>query len=74
MTTSGIVSYEYRSSKGHNRTLKSHLKMLPSLAISFLFIVTTLHNVCSVHPGVFSTLEDTLNTSGGYHEYIGGMP
>ena len=27
----------------------------------------TLYNVCSVHQGVFST-------SGGYHEYIGGIP
>ena len=27
---------------------------------------------CSVHRGVFSTLGDTMSTSGGYHEYIGG--
>ena len=47
----------------------------------------TLYNVCSVHRGVFSTLEgyheyiggggsvhrrDTMSTSEGYHEYIGG--
>ena len=29
--------------------------------------VLTLYNVCSVHRGMFST-------SGGYHEYIGGIP
>ena len=28
--------------------------------------VITLYNVCSVHQGMFST-------SGGYHEYIGGI-
>ena len=27
----------------------------------------TLYNVCSVHWGMFGT-------SGGYHEYIGGIP
>ena len=30
-------------------------------------MITTLYNVCSVHRGMFST-------SGGYHEYIGGIP
>ena len=25
-----------------------------------------------VHWGMFSTLEGTISTSGGYHEYIGG--
>ena len=29
---------------------------------------------CSVHRGVFSTSGDTMSTSGGYHEYIGGIP
>ena len=29
---------------------------------------------CSVHRGVFSTLGDTMSTSGGYHECIGGIP
>ena len=29
--------------------------------------ITTLYNVCSVHRG------DIMSTSGGYHEYIGGM-
>ena len=28
----------------------------------------------SVHWGMFSTLRDTMSTSGGYHEYIGGIP
>ena len=28
---------------------------------------------CSVHRGVFSTSGDTMSTSGGYHEYIGGI-
>ena len=28
---------------------------------------------CSVHRGVFSTWGDTMSTSGGYHEYIGGI-
>ena len=28
---------------------------------------------CSVHRGVFSTSGD-VSTSGGYHEYIGGIP
>ena len=28
---------------------------------------------CSVHWGVFSTWGDTMSTSGGYHEYIGGI-
>ena len=53
---------------------------------SFLFR-TTLYNVCSVHRGMFSTSGgvqyiggcsvhrgDTMSTSGGYHEYIGGIP
>ena len=37
--------------------------------------MTTLYNVCSVHRGMFSTSVhrgDTMSTSGGYHEYIGG--
>ena len=33
---------------------------------------TTLYNVCSAHRGMFSTSGDTMSTSGGYHEYIGG--
>ena len=39
----------------------------------------TLYNVCSVHwgmfstSGVFSTSGDTMSTSEGYHEYIGGI-
>ena len=28
---------------------------------------------CLVHRGVFSTSGDTISTSGGYHEYIGGI-
>ena len=38
----------------------------------------TLHNVCSVHQGMFSTSGvfttsgGTMSTSGGYLEYIGG--
>ena len=32
----------------------------------------TLYNVCSVHCRMFSTSEDIMSTSGGYHEYIGG--
>ena len=28
--------------------------------------------VHSVHRGMFSTLGDTMSTSGGYHEYIRG--
>ena len=32
----------------------------------------TLYNVCSVHQGMFSTL-GVFSTSGGYHEYIGGI-
>ena len=36
-------------------------------------IVSTLHNVCSVHLGMFSTSGDTTSTLGGYHEYIGGV-
>ena len=47
---------------------------------------TTLCNVCSVHREMFSTSGDvqyiggcsvhggdTMSTSGGYHEYIGGI-
>ena len=47
--------------------------------------IITLCNVCSVHRGMFSTSGDvqyiggcsvhqgdTMSTSGGYHEYIGG--
>ena len=33
---------------------------------------TTLYNVCSVHRGMFSTSR-VFSTSGGYHEYIGGI-
>ena len=33
----------------------------------------TLYNVCSVHRGMFSTSGNTMSTSGGYHEYIGGI-
>ena len=40
--------------------------------LSDLFVLT-LYNVCSVHRGTFSTLEDVQYT-GGYHEYIGGIP
>ena len=49
--------------------------------------INTLYNVCSVHWGMFSTSgdvqyiggcsvhrRDTMSTSGGYHEYIGGIP
>ena len=28
--------------------------------------------MCPVHPGMFSTSGDTMSTSWGYHEYIGG--
>ena len=35
-------------------------------ATATVIIVPTLYNVCSVHQG------DTMSTSGGYHEYIGG--
>ena len=31
-------------------------------------LIFTLYNVCSVHRG------DTMSTTGGYHEYIGGIP
>ena len=34
--------------------------------------VNILYNVCSVDRGMFSTSGDTMSTSGGYHEYIGG--
>ena len=39
----------------------------------------TLYNVCSVHRGMFSTSGGVqyiggFSTSGGYHEYIGGIP
>ena len=29
--------------------------------------------MCLVHRGVFSTSGDTMSTSGGYHEYVGGF-
>ena len=32
----------------------------------------TLYNVCSVHRGMFSTLEGYHEYIGGYYEYIGG--
>ena len=34
-------------------------------------MLLTLHNVCAVHPGVFSTLEISLSTPGGV-QYTGG--
>ena len=34
--------------------------------------INTLYNVCSVHRGMFST-SGVFSTSGGYHEYIGGI-
>ena len=42
--------------------------------------VSTLHNVCAVHRGMFSTpgvimstVGDTVSTPGGYREYTGGI-
>ena len=32
---------------------------------------TILHNVCSVHGGMFSTSRDIMMQVGRYHEYIG---
>ena len=32
-----------------------------------IFMINTLYKVCSVHRG------DTMNTSGEYYEYIGGI-
>ena len=59
--------------------------LISSLASAFVFNSYTLHNVCAVHQGVFSTPGDvqytrliSLNTpggvqySGGYHKYTGG--
>ena len=47
-------------------------KKLKDGEFTSLTLRITLYNVCSVHRGVFSTSGDTMSTSGGYHEYIGG--
>ena len=36
-------------------------------------IITTLHNVCAVQQGMFSTPGDSISTVGGYHKYTGGV-
>ena len=71
-----------------NWFLLSASKSKAYLALVFSFLnfgvswvnFITLYNVCSVHRGMFSTSGgvqyiggDTMSTSGGYHEYIGGI-
>ena len=34
--------------------------------------ILALHNVCAIHQGMFSTLEDIMSTVGGYYECSGG--
>ena len=55
----------------------AHLKLkLPKTSVSSYTKISTLYNVCSVHRRMFSTSGgvQVFSTSGGYHEYIGGIP
>ena len=65
---------------------KNQLPQRSVHTVQFFHPIITLYNVCSVHRGMFSTSGDvqyigrcsvhrgdTMSTSGGYHEYIGGI-
>ena len=58
-TVSSLPDTEWLSYKARTYYLKSPL-------------TATLHNVCAVHRGMFSTSGGYHEYSGGYHEYTGG--